>query len=125
MDRTLEKISGYEELIDLMQKAGIWFIGSFMIEFLKCYESKLRDKVIKREYIKNFCKQYSSCEDIDQTRNKINVAIRIIESGMVIKAMEVVLATNDKKVGCDESKYNAQYVLDKINSGEIMLPACK
>lgn len=125
MDRTLEKINGYEDLVDLMQKAGIWFIGSFMIEFINCYESKLRDKTSKSEYIKNFCKQYSSCEDIDQTRNKINIAIRIIESGMVIKAMEFVLATNDKKVGCDESKYNAQYVLDKIDRGEIMLPAYK
>jgi hypothetical protein len=48
--------------------------------------------------------------------------IRIIESGLVIKAMEVVLAANDKKVGCDESKNNAQYLLDKINKREIILP---
>lgn len=55
-------------------------------------------------------------------RNKINIALRIIESDLVYEAMEYVLNTNDKKLGCSESKVNAQFLLDRLASGESVLP---
>jgi len=41
---------------------------------------------------------------------------------MVIKVVEVVLDSNDKKVGCDESNNKAQYVLDMIERNVIKTP---
>jgi len=60
--------------------------------------------------------------DFQQLRNRINVAIRIIESGMVEKAMEYVLERNDNNMDCAESKVNAQYLLDCLKRGESVLP---
>ena len=36
--------------------------------------------------------------------------------------MEFVLNTNDFKLGCDESKTNAQFMLDRLKTGESKLP---
>ncbi len=52
----------------------------------------------------------------------MNLAIRIIESGMVEDAMEYVINTNDEKLGCDESKTNARFMLERLKSGESKLP---
>ena len=60
--------------------------------------------------------------DRQQLNSRINLAIRIIESGMVVDAMEYVLNCSDKKIGCDESKVNAQFILDCLKSGESKLP---
>lgn len=40
--------------------------------------------------------------------------IRIIESGKVKDAMQLVLDANEKKLGCLESKTNAKVVLDML-----------
>ena len=36
--------------------------------------------------------------------------------------MEYVLNCNDNNMGCEESKINAQYLLDCLVSGESVLP---
>lgn len=60
--------------------------------------------------------------DINQLRNRINLAIRIIESGIVESAMEYVINCNDNNMDCEESKVNARYLLECLKNGEIILP---
>lgn len=122
MERLLKTLNGYADMEWAIQKAGAWFIGSFMMEFVENYE-KFQDAVTKEEFIDYFFKEYDVITaDRHQLANRINLVIRIIESGMVRDAMEYVLNTNDRKLGCDESKVNAQYLLDALESGEIKLP---
>ena len=121
MERTLTPLHGYEDMVWAIQKAGAWFIGSFMVEFVDSYE-EFQDKTRKARFISNFMEEYDSVtDDIEQLRNRINLAIRIIESDMVEDAMEFVLNTNDFKLGCDESKTNAQFMLDRLKTGESKL----
>lgn len=122
MKPTLKTIESYADMEDLIQSSEVWFVGSFMIEILNNY-SKLRNKESKKEFIKNFQNSYVSLTSEKRTRNRINCVIRIIESNMVKKAMEYVLNTNDKKIGCEESKNNAKYILEKIKSNELELPS--
>lgn len=122
MERTLKTLNGYEDMKWAIQKAGAWFIGSFMVEFVDSY-MEFQDKNKKTKFIEYFMKEYDVVtDDMNQLRNRINLAIRIIESGMVEDAMEFVLNTNDEKLGCDESKVNAQFMLDRLKSGESKLP---
>lgn len=122
MERTLTPLNSYEDMKDVIESAGAWFIGSFMMEFVDNYE-KFQDKKTKTEYIEYFLKEYDVVtSDFQQLRNRINVAIRIIESGMVEKAMEYVLERNDNNMDCAESKVNAQYLLDCLDRGESVLP---
>lgn len=122
MERTLTPLNSYEDMKDVIESAGAWFIGSFMMEFVDNYE-KFQDKKTKTEYIEYFLKEYDVVtSDFQQLRNRINVAIRIIESGMVEKAMEYVLKRNDNNMDCAESKVNAQYLLDCLDRGESVLP---
>lgn len=122
MERTLTPLNGYEDMKWAIEKAGAWFIGSFMVEFVDSYE-QFQDKNTKTKFIEYFMEEYDCVtEDMNQLRNRINLAIRIIESGMVEDAMEFVLNTNDDKLGCDESKTNAQFMLDRLKSGESKLP---
>lgn len=122
MERTLTPLNSYEDMKDVIESAGAWFIGSFMMEFVDNYE-KFQDKKTKTEYIEYFLKEYDVVtSDFQQLRNRINVAIRIIESGMVEKAMEYVLERNDNNMDCAESKVNAQYLLDCLDRGKSVLP---
>ena len=43
MERTLTPLHGYEDMVWAIQKAGAWFIGSFMVEFVDSYE-EFQDK---------------------------------------------------------------------------------
>ena len=122
MEKTLKPLNNYEDMKDAIESAGAWFIGSFMLEFVDNYE-KFQDKKTKTEYIEYFMKEYDSVTtDFNQLRNRINLAIRIIESGMVEQAMEYVLNCNDNNMDCKESKVNAQYLLDCLKSRESVLP---
>lgn len=122
MERTLKILNGYEDMKWAIEKAGAWFIGSFMVEFVDSY-MEFQNKNSKTKFIEHFMEEYDVVtDDINQLRNRINLAIRIIESGMVEDAMEFVLNTNDEKLGCDESKVNAQFMLDRLKSGESKLP---
>lgn len=122
MERTLTPLKTYEDMKEAIEKAGAWFIGSFMLEFVDNYE-KFQDRTTKKEYVEYFMKEYDVVtDDINQLRNRINLAIRIIESGMVVDAMEFVLNTNNDKLGCEESKVNAKYLLESLRKGKIKLP---
>jgi len=122
MERTLTPLNNFADMKEAIEKAGAWFIGSFMLEFVDNYE-KFQDKDTKAEYVEYFIKEYDVVTtDINQLRNRINLAIRIIESGMVEEAMEYVLSCSDNKMDCEESKVNAQYLLDCLKSGESVLP---
>lgn len=121
-----KKIKDYSELIRICESAGLWFVGSFLLEIIKCYDEFLEPES-KANFINRFFKDYSSASengDIMQVRNKINCCIRIINSGekYIIKALEAVIETNPKKLGCPESKENAQYLLNLIKNKEIELP---
>ncbi len=122
MEKTLTPLNNYKDLKEAIEKAGAWFIGSFMLEFVDNYE-KFQDKASKSEYISYFMKEYSVVtDDINQLRNRINLAIRIIESGMVVEAMEYVINCNDTNMKCEESKVNAQFLLDCLKDGRSVLP---
>lgn len=122
MERTLTPLVGYKEMKWAIEKAGAWFIGSFMVEFVDSYE-QFQSPNTKTKFLEYFMEEYDSVtDDMNQLRNRVNLAIRIIESGMVESAMEYVLNTNDEKIGCEESKTNAQFMLDRLKSGESKLP---
>ena len=122
MERTLLPLNNYSDLQDAIKSAGAWFIGSFMMDFIDNYE-KFQDKKTKTVYIEYFMKEYDvATTDFTQLRNRINLAIRIIESGMVMDAMEYVINCNDNNMDCEESKVNAQYLLDCLKTGESILP---
>lgn len=122
MERILKPLNGYKDMEWAIQKAGAWFIGSFMVEFVDSYE-QFQDKNKKADFLAYFMKEYDAVtDDKNQLRNRVNLVIRLIESGMVEDAMEYVLNTNDDKLGCDESKINAQFMLDRLKSGESKLP---
>jgi len=122
MERTLKLLNGYKDMEWAIQKAGAWFIGSFMVEFVDSYE-QFQNKNTKADFLDYFMKEYDVVtEDENQLRNRVNLAIRLIESSMVEDAMEYVLNTNDDKLGCDESKTNAKFMLERLKSGESKLP---
>jgi len=121
-----KKTKNYAELLRILESASLWFVGSFMLEIIKCYD-ELRDPESKTKFINRFFHDYSSASetgDINQVRNKINCCIRIINSGekSIVAALETVIETNDKKLGCPESKENALYLLNLIKNKEIQLP---
>ena len=58
-------------------------------------------------------------KDVSGTTTRVNAMIRIIESDKVVDAMHLVLDANDKKLGCNQSKINAQAVLDLIAEGKM------
>ena len=84
---------------------------------------KLQDKQTKTEYIKELYKECDSwARDEYDMRNKINVLIRIIESNMVVQAMEYVLKANSRKLDIPDIKENAQLVLTHLETDKLKLP---
>ena len=121
-EKKLTPIRNYAELDMAMQSAGSWFIGSFMVEFVDSFDC-FSTKEKKNQFIDYFYNEY--CNDYEtkaQLRNQINIAIRIIESGLVEEAMRYVINTNDLKIGCDESKTNARFMLERLADGSSVLP---
>jgi len=122
MERTLKPLRNYADMKEAIEKAGAWFIGSFMMELIDNYE-KFQERKTKTEYIHDFMEEYEIVtNNMSSLRTRINRAIQIIESGMVKEAMEYVLNCNDEKLGCEESKVNAKYLLRCLENGECVLP---
>ena len=116
-----KKINNYFELKDVCRSAGLWYIGSFMSEFLE-NRDKWQNKETKENFVKYMYEEYGCCDsDISGTRTRVNCIIRIIESGFVVDALNMVLQANDNKLGCDEAKVNAQDTLDDIKDGRFSL----
>ena len=117
--RKLEPIKEAEQLAAAVESAGAGFIGLYMAEFIEsfdCFDTK--DK--KNQYMDYF---YNDCFTGQGTKkdlqSKINTAIRIIESGLVLEAMEYVVSADD----CvDEAKDATRALLENLASGATVLP---
>ena len=114
-----KKIENHFELKDVCRSAGLWYVGSFMLEFLK-RKAEWQDADRKQEFIKSLYLEYPGIDDdISGTTTRANAMIRIIESDKVKDAMQLVLDANEKKLGCMETKTNAKAVLDMIENGTL------
>ena len=112
-------ISNYRELVNVCNSAALWYVGSYMIEFIMHREQWENDET-KQEFIRYMYEEYGGADaDISGTITRVNAVIRIVESRKVEEALELVLNANDAKIGCDQSKINAQITLDKLKSGEL------
>ena len=101
-----KKIENHFELKDVCRSAGLWYVGSFLLEFLK-RKAEWQDADRKQEFIKSLYLEYPGIDDdISGTTTRANAMIRIIESDKVKDAMQLVLEANEKKLGCMESKTN-------------------
>ena len=92
-------------------------------ERLLIIESYITDGKIRR-VIKTIRKYFevSWAKDEYDMRNKTNIIIRIIESDMVVQAMEYVLKANSRKLDVPEIKENAKLVLEHLESGKLKMP---
>ena len=98
-----KKIENHFELKDVCRSAGLWYVGSFLLEFLK-RKAEWQDADRKQEFIKSLYLEYPGIDDdISGTTTRANAMIRIIESDKVKDAMQLVLDANEKKLGCVES----------------------
>ena len=116
-----KKIESYSQLIDVCRSAGLWYVGSYMIEFL-VKRKEWENPETKNDFVKYMFDEYGGADnDISGTRTRVNCVIRIIESGYVVDALNLVLQANDNKLGCDQSKINAKLTLDAISKGKLKL----
>lgn len=87
---TLPPITSAKEMKSEIDRAGAWFFSEFMEELSDNYE-QFRTKEMKSQYIDWF---YNCCFAGRGTKkellDKINAAIRIMESGLTEAAMEYV-----------------------------------
>ena len=85
---TLPPITSAEEMKTEIDRAGAWFFAEFMEELTDNYE-QFRTKELKNQYIDWF---YNCCYAGRGTKkellDKINTAIRIMESGLTDAAVE-------------------------------------
>ena len=113
-----KRINNMRELIDVCRRAGLWYVGSFMSEFLD-NRKMWADPKTKGKFIAYMYREYGSNDsDISGTRTRVNCIIRIIESDKVVEALELVLNASDDKIGCPDSKINARETLDEIKQGK-------
>ena len=116
--RKLEPINNQSELEEVIQSTGPWFVGKFMMEFVdsfECFDTK--DK--KNQFMDYFYNDYvESLGAKKEALAKANSALRIIESGMVVEAMEYVLKVAD----CDDVKSGATQLLKSLEDGSVVLP---
>lgn len=114
-----EKIKNHFKLKDVCRTANLWYVGSFMLEYIKRKE-EWNDEEKKSGFIEYMFKEYPGIDsDITGTRARANAMIRIIENRKVEDALQLVLDANNKKIGCPESKEYAQKVLDMLSKGDL------
>ena len=112
-------IQNHFKLKDVCRTAGLWYVGSFMLEFIKMKELWSNPDT-KSNFIQYMFNEYSGIDDdISGTTTRVNAMIRIIESRKVEDALRLVLDANDNKLGCAESKENAKVTLDLLGSGKL------
>ena len=117
--RMSKPIQNHFELKDVCRTAGLWYVGSFMLEFIKMKELWSNPDT-KSNFIQYMFNEYSGIDDdISGTTTRVNAMIRIIESRKVEDALRLVLDANDNKLGCAESKENARATLDLLGSGKL------
>ena len=110
-----------KDLKAVCRSAGLWYVGSFMEEFLR-HREKWENEETKNEFVEYMYNEYGGADkDIYETRTRVNCVIRIIESGLVLEALKMVLEANDNKLGCYQSKINAESTINKIKNGILKL----
>ena len=114
-----KEIENYFELKRVCRSAGLWYVGAFMIEFLM-QQDKWSNPDTKNDCVEYMYRECGGTDsDINGTRVRVNSVIRIIESRRVEEALELVLAADDRKLGCSEAKENARATLERLRNGEI------
>ena len=111
-------IKDYSELCKVCKSVGLWYVGSFMIEFID-KKHLWENPETKHQFITYMSSEYDFGDSLSGTRTRINGMIRIVESRMVEKALEMVIEANEIKLGCEESKVNAKYCLELLESGKL------
>ena len=112
-------INSYKELVNVCNSAALWYVGSYMIEFIVNRE-KWENNETKQDFIRYMYEECGGADaDISGTTTRVNAMIRIVESRKVEEALEIVLNANNAKIGCDQSKINAKATLEKLKSGEL------
>lgn len=116
-----KRIKDQYELRKVLRNARLWFVGSFMNEFIDKREM-WENPETKSKFIAYIYNEYCcGIEDISTTIASINAVIRIVESDMVVQALNLVLKSKRVDDECSESKINAKWTLNMINNGEIKL----
>ena len=85
---TLPPITAVEELKTEVDRAGAWFFAEFMEELADNYE-QFRTKELKNQYLDYFYNCYFAGRGTrKELREKLDIAIRIIESGLTSEALK-------------------------------------
>lgn len=114
-----KRINNHFELVDVCRSAGLWYVGSYIVEFIR-FREKWEDPETKDDFIRYMFKEYGGADnDISGTRTRVNCCIRIVESRKVEDALRLVLEANDEKLGCEQSKINAKCALEMLESGKL------
>ena len=112
-------ISSQLELIDVCRSAALWYVGSYMLEFIMKRE-QWENPDTKDAFVHYMFTEYGGGDkDESGTRTRVNAMIRIIESKKVKEALNLVLDADDRKLGCPQAKINAQVTLDWLATGKI------
>ena len=113
----------YAEMLDKIQSAGAWFVGSFMGEFLVRHNDYNIDSASRVAFINYIHEEYGKNLDysFDSTKTKCYALMSIINGGRVMDALEHVINCNEKKVP-EDAIHNAMELIDAIVKGKILLP---
>lgn len=114
-------IKNHFEMIDVCRRATSYFVGSFMLEMIK-RRNEWENPATKAEFIESFHQMYFQWDEnnsIEQTRNRVNCVIRIIEANRVEDALQYVIDSNPRKMDIPEARENARVTLELIRSGKL------
>ena len=112
-------ITNQTELVEVCRSAAYWYVGSYMLEFLM-WREQWENPDTKPAFIQYMFAEYGGGDNnISGTRTRVNAMIRIIESRKVEEALELVLNTDDRKLGCAQAKINARETLMRLRNGQI------
>ena len=120
--RKLEPIISPDQLETVIAGAGAGFIGTYMSEFVESFDCfATKDK--KNQYMDYFYNDhFAGLGTKKELQEKVNAAIRIIESGLVKEAMEYVMGAGES-IECEaEAKTAAKELLESLVSGAVVLP---
>ena len=121
-ERKFEKITGPKQLAAAVKNADAGFIGLYMAEFVESFDCfATKDK--KNQYMDYFYNDhFAGCGTKKDLQEKVNTAIRIIESGLVKEAMEYVMGACEGSECEAEAKTAAKDLLESLESGAVKLP---
>lgn len=121
MKRMLEPLE-IESLRSIIDGVSAWFLGTYMMELIDNYEA-FQSKEMKNQFIDYFYNEYyQSVGSKRELKERMNLAIRIIESNLVREAMEMILEREEKTNETEEAKKGARYMLDSLEDGSSVLP---